>query len=264
MRFKDQSTIVTGGASGIGAALAKALAAEGARVAVADLNGPGAEAVAEEIGGLGLRCDVRDRDQIAALIAAAEAAHGPVDLMCSNAGIANGVDTGFANAAGADPAEWQAAWEVNVMAHVHAAALLVPAMKARGRGHFLHTISAAGLLSQIGSATYSTTKHAAVGFAENLAISHHSSGIRVSILCPQGVDTPMLDGMGGGGREGPQAGDGLLSAEAVAQAALDGVAEERFLILPHAQVAEYMQRKVADYGRWITGMAKLQDRLYGV
>jgi len=264
MRFRDQSTIVTGGASGIGAALARALAAEGAKVAVADINGEGAQKVAAEIGGIAMTCDVRDRGRIAELIAAAEAAHGPVDLMCSNAGIANGVDTSFANAAGADPAAWQMAWEVNVMAHVHAAAILVPKMKARGSGHFLHTVSAAGLLSQIASATYSTTKHAAVGFAETLAISHYSSGIRVSILCPQGVDTPMLDGMGNVGREGPQAGDGLLSAEAVAREALDGVAEGRFLILPHAEVAEYMQRKVADYGRWIGGMAKLQNRLYGV
>lgn len=264
MRFKDQSVIVTGGASGIGAALARALAAEGARVAVADLNADGAEAVAADIGGIARRCDVRDRDQIADLIATAEAAHGPVELMCSNAGIANGVDTGFANAAGADPAEWQAAWEVNVMAHVHAAALLLPGMIARGGGRFLHTVSAAGLLSQIGSATYSTTKHAAVGFAENLAISHYSRGIRVSILCPQGVDTPMLDGMGGGGREGPQAGDGLMTAEAVAAAALDGMAEDRFLILPHEQVAGYMAAKVGNYDRWIGGMAKLQKRLYDV
>ncbi|MGR3322713.1 MAG: SDR family oxidoreductase [Pseudooceanicola sp.] len=264
MRFQNKSAVVTGGASGIGAALARALAAEGARVAVADLNAAGAEAVAQEIGGLAVPTDVRDRAAIAALIDAAEDAHGPVDLMCSNAGIANGVDTTFANAAGADPAEWQRAWEVNVMAHIHAAAILVPKMRARGAGHFLHTVSAAGLLSQIGSAPYSTTKHAAVGFAENLAISHYSAGIRVSILCPQGVDTPMLDGMGEGGRDGPQAGDGLISAKDCAAAALDGVAEGRFLILPHPQVLDYMQRKVGDYDRWIAGMAKLQNRLYSV
>ncbi len=264
MRFKDQSAIVTGGASGIGAALARALAAEGARVTVADLNADGAEAVAAEIGGLAIPTDVRDRAAIAELIAASEATHGPVDVMCSNAGIANGVDTTFANAAGADPAEWQKAWEVNVMAHIHAAAVLVPRMIERGGGHFLHTVSAAGLLSQIGSAPYSTTKHAAIGFAENLAISHHSKGIRVSVLCPQGVDTPMLDGMGGGGREGPQAGDGLLSAEEVARVALDGMAEGKFLILPHEQVADYMRRKTADYDRWIGGMARLQEKLYGV
>ncbi|OWU85827.1 short-chain dehydrogenase [Oceanicola sp. 22II-s10i] len=264
MRFQDQSTIVTGGASGIGAALARALAAEGAKVAVADLNADGAKKVADEIGGIAVPTDVRSRDAIAALIAAAEAAHGPIDLMCSNAGIATGVDTTFTNAAGADPAEWQRAWEVNVMAHVHAAANLVPQMIARGGGRFLHTVSAAGLLNQIGSAIYGTTKHAAVGFAENLAISHYSAGIRVSILCPQGVDTPMLDGMGGDGRNGPQAGDGLISAADCAAAALDGVAEGRFVILPHPQVADYMQRKTADYDRWIAGMAKFQNRLYSV
>ena len=264
MRFTDTSAIVTGGASGIGAALARALAGEGARVTVADLNIDGAAAVARDIDGLAVQTDVRDRAAIAALISAHEARHGPTTLMCSNAGIANGVDTGFTNTAGADPSEWQKAWEVNVMAHVHAAALLLPGMIDRGRGYFLHTASAAGLLSQIGSAPYSTTKHAAVGFAENLAISHRSAGIRVSILCPQGVDTPMLGGMGSGGREGPQAGDGLLSAAEVAAAALDGIAAEQFLILPHPQVAEYMRNKVADYGRWIGGMAKLQRRLYDV
>jgi len=273
MRFEGTSAIVTGAASGIGAALARALAAEGAKVVLGDLNLDGARAVAAETGGLALRCDVRDRSQIAALIEAAEARNGPVTLMCSNAGIANGVDTSFTNAAGADPADWQAAWEVNVMAHIHAAALLLPGMIARGGGRFLHTISAAGLLSQIASASYSTTKHAAVGFAENLAISHHHQGIRVSILCPQGVDTPMLDGMNGdtatrqsgrdAGRSGPQAGDGLLSPAEVAAAALDGLAEERFLILPHPQVRDYMARKTADTDRWITGMARLQAKLYG-
>ena len=262
MRHTTTSAIVTGGASGIGAALARELAAEGARVAVADLNADGARAVADEIGGLAIPTDVRDRDAIAALIEQAEQAHGPTTLMCSNAGIANGVDTTFANAAGADPAEWQKAWEVNVMAHVHAANILVPAMIERGGGQFLHTVSAAGLLSQIGSAIYSTTKHAAVGFAENLAISHRAAGIRVSILCPQGVDTPMLGGMGGAGRSGPQAGDGLISAEDCAAAALDGLADGRFCILPHPQVADYVQGKAASYDRWIGGMAKLQGRLY--
>lgn len=264
MRFQQTSAIVTGGASGIGAALARALAAEGASVTVADRDLDGAARVAQEIGGHAILTDVRDRSAIAAMIAAHEDRFGPVTLMCSNAGIANGVDTTFANAAGTDPAEWQKAWEVNVMAHVHAAALLLPGMIARGQGYFLHTASAAGLLSQIGSAPYSTTKHAAIGFAENLAISHRSAGIRVSILCPQGVDTPMLGGMDSSGRAGPQAGDGLLSPEEVAAAALDGIAAEQFLILPHPQVAEYMRNKVGDYGRWIGGMAKLQKRLYDV
>ena len=256
MDITGKIAIVTGGGQGIGAALAQALHQAGAKhVCVSDLNGDNAKQVAQSIGGTGLMVDVRDADQITAMIEQIETDHGPVDLMCSNAGIANGFDPDIANAAGASPQEWQLAWEVNVMAHIHAANILFPRMIARGGGHFLHTVSAAGLWTQIGSATYSTTKHAAVGFAENLAISHRDQGIRVSILCPQGVATPMLSGIGG---DGPQAGDGVLTAEAVAQSALDGIRNQDFLILPHPQVQAYIEAKAANYNRWIGGMAKFQ------
>ena len=236
----------------------KRFAAEGTRaVVVADLDIDAAEEVARAFNGTAVRCDVGAEADIRALIDRTERDLGPIDLFCSNAGIAPGFDPLARNAGGAEDEHWMRAWAVNVMAHVWAARTLVPRMQERGGGYFLQTISAAGLLSQVGSAVYSTTKHAAVGFAENLAISHRAQGIRVSILCPQGVDTPMLRAL----PAGPQRDDGVLSAEAVAEATVQGLRREDFLILPHPQVADYMRAKAGNYDRWIGGMAKLQARL---
>jgi NAD(P)-dependent dehydrogenase (short-subunit alcohol dehydrogenase family) len=245
MQVKDKVVIVTGAASGIGRALAKRFSREGARaIVVADLDEEGASAVAADIGGIGIRCDVSVEADIQAVVKRTQAAHGHIDLMCSNAGIFYG-DGPEGMATSLDNPRWQRMWQVNLMAHVYAARAVLPAMIARGEGYLLQTASAAGLLSQIGDAAYSTTKHAAIGFAESLAITHGDQGIKVSVLCPQGVDTPMLAGLG----HSPQAADGLLSPEVVADAVIEGLVAERFLILPHPQVLTYMQRKVSDYDR---------------
>jgi NAD(P)-dependent dehydrogenase (short-subunit alcohol dehydrogenase family) len=256
MKAEGQVVVVTGGAGGIGRALAERFQRDGAKiVVVADIDRAGAEVVAKGIGGFASRCDVGNESEMAALIDETERRLGPIGLFCSNAGIAAGFDL-KADIASASNETWARSWAVNVMSHVYAARILVPRMKARGGGYFLITVSAAGLLSQIGSAIYSTTKHAAVGFAESLAIAHRADNIRVSILCPQGVDTAMLRGL----PRGPQSSDGVLSAEKVADAASAGLERESFLILPHPEVETYMRRKTENYDRWIAGMAKLLTR----
>ncbi len=242
--------IVTGGASGIGRALCRRFAAEGARgVVVADLDADGATTVAEEIGGLPVSTNVGVEADIVKLVSQAEDRYGPIDLFCSNAGIAvgGGVD--------APDADWQRIWEVNVMAHVYAARAVLPQMLARGEGYLLQTVSAAGLLTTIGSAPYSVTKHGALALAEWLAITHGDAGIKVSALCPQGVRTNML--ASGGSFLDPTA----LEPEQVADVVIAGLAEERFLILPHPEVAEYFNRKATDYDRWLHGMRRLQARV---
>jgi NAD(P)-dependent dehydrogenase (short-subunit alcohol dehydrogenase family) len=255
MELSEKVVVVTGGASGIGRALARRFAAEGARgVVVADLDGVGAQAVADEIGGLGVACDVGSDQQIGDLIETAIDAYGPIDLFCANAGVAVGTDEQ------APDAEWELAFAVNVRAHVYAARALVPAWLERGEGYFLSTASAAGLLTQIGSAPYAVTKHAAVAFAEWLSITYGDRGIRVSCLCPMGVRTPMTEGDDLATAIVATAGD-MLDPEDVAATVVDGLRAERFLILPHPEVMTFLQRRTDDHERWLAGMRRLQARV---
>jgi NAD(P)-dependent dehydrogenase (short-subunit alcohol dehydrogenase family) len=254
MNVQGKVIVITGAASGIGKALAERFHREGPEALVlADLNAEGVRAVAQAVGGIGMGCNVTNEGDVLAVARAAEERFGRVDLFCSNAGVSVR-DADLDNAASTGNDGWALGWGVNVMAHVYAARACLPGMIARGDGYFLNTVSAAGLLSQIGSAIYSTTKHAAVGFAESLAITQRHNGVRVSILCPQAVDTPML-----GGARGSQSVDGVLSVEAVADSVVEGLAAETFLILPHPQVVTYMQRKSGDYDRWLRGMVRLRD-----
>lgn len=254
MKLQDKVVVVTGGADGIGAALCRRFAEEGARgVVVADVNYDGAARVAEEIKGLAVATDVSVEADIIRLVEEATEAFGAIDLFCSNAGI-------FGTAGGIDVPNdvWQRIWEVNVMGHIYAARAVLPGMLARGGGYLLQTASAAGLLAQIGCAPYSVTKHAAVAFAEWLSITYADSGIKVSCLCPQGVRTKML--LGEDGTRESFLLESALTTQEVAQAVVEGLNEERFLILPHPEVAEYFRRKATDYERWLRGMRRLQAR----
>ncbi len=257
MELTDKVAVVTGGANGIGRALAQRFGAEGARaVVVADVDGSAAEAVAAELRKAGtsadaVHTDVSSEADIIDLIEGTVDRHGPIDLFCSNAGIGAGGGPEAPNQ------EWQRIWDINLMAHVWAARRLLPDMLARGEGYFLQTASAAGLLTQLGSAPYSVTKHAAVAFAEWLSITYADRGIKVSCLCPQGVRTNML-GQGGG-----FLGPGALEPEVVAECVVDGLRDERFLILPHPEVAEYFRRRGDDHERWLGGMRRMQARVFG-
>jgi NAD(P)-dependent dehydrogenase (short-subunit alcohol dehydrogenase family) len=251
VNLKDKVVIVTGGANGIGAALCRRFAAEGARaVVVADLDARAARLVADEIGGLAIPTDVAREADVQRLVDDTTARFGRIDLFCSNAGIA--VDGGEETI----DSEWQRCWDVNVMAHVLAARAVVPGMLARGGGYLLQTVSAAGLLTHIHSATYAVTKHAALAFAEWLSMTYGDRAITVSALCPQGVRTDMLRRAASGGRTFLL--DSALDPDQVADAVVRGLAEERFLILPHPEVAEYFRRKASDYDRWLGGMRKLR------
>jgi NAD(P)-dependent dehydrogenase (short-subunit alcohol dehydrogenase family) len=248
MEIDNRIVVITGAASGIGRALAQKFHEAGARTIVcADIDGDGARTVATAVSGVSFRTDVSREADMQALVDEVETQIGPIDLFCSNAGIGIGGGVEASNEA------WQKIWDVNVMAHVWAARHVLPRMIARGEGYLLNTASAAGLLTQIGAAPYAVTKHAAVGLAEWLAITHGDAGIKVSLLCPQAVRTAMT----AGAETSIASIDGMIEPEAVAQACLGAIAEERFLVLPHPEVEEYMRRKTADYDRWLGGMRKL-------
>jgi NAD(P)-dependent dehydrogenase (short-subunit alcohol dehydrogenase family) len=259
MQVNGAVCVVTGAANGIGAALAQRFCKEGAAaVIVVDRDAQRIQAVAETISGRAFVVDVRDEKQIAEMVHQVIRDFGGIDLFCSNAGIiaADG-EPWWATSSPNDV--WQAMWEIHVMAHVYAARACLPHMLERGSGYFLNTVSAAGLLNQAGTAAYATTKHAAIGFAESLAITHGDDGIKVSCLCPQAVNTDMIAGVENGGMAGV---DGVLSTEQVADEVIKGLASERFLILPHDMVESYWQRKTQDYDRWLGGMRKL-SRMFG-
>ncbi len=254
MELSEKVVVVTGGASGIGKALAWRFSEEGARVVVADLRG--AEAAASELGALGVDADVSDEAQVVALIDRVEREVGPVDLFAANAGVGGGTMLdGF-----------ESALAVNVMQHVYGARRLLPGWLERGDGYFLSTASAAGLLTQIGSAAYSVSKHGAVAFAEWLSVTYGDQGVKVSVLCPMGVNTPMLTA---GDEQAEQAAavvgtaGAIIEPEQVADAVVEALREERFLVLPHPEVLEFFRRKAADYERWIAGMRRLQAAVTG-
>jgi NAD(P)-dependent dehydrogenase (short-subunit alcohol dehydrogenase family) len=251
MKIKDKVCVVTGAGRGIGEAIARRFAREGAKgVVVADRASSELEEVAKDIGGLAVACDVAHEPDIRQLIAAAETRFGPIDIFFSNAGIGRG---GHEDATDKD---WAESWAIHVMAHVYAARALVPKMLERGGGYLLNTASAAGLLASMGSAPYGVTKHAAVALAEHLSIQYGDRGIRVSVLCPQAVDTPMLRAAG----TTAASVDGVMRTDAVAETVVQAMDAETFLILTHPQVLEYMKRKAGDHDRWLKGMRRLRDK----
>lgn len=258
MNLAGQVVVVTGGASGIGRALAERIAREGARgIVVADLDGAAAGAVAQRIGAsaLAVGCDATVEDDVRALIERVEDVFGPVGAFFANAGVAAGSDEQTPDAL------WERAFAVNLRSHVIAARLLVPGWLERGGGCFVATASAAGLLTQIGVAPYAVSKHAAVAFAEWLAVTYGDRGIHVSCVCPMGVDTPMLtDAMEAVGADSVRRAGEIIAPADVAEAVVQGLADERFLILPHSEVLEFVRRKAADHDRWIAGMQRLRRR----
>jgi NAD(P)-dependent dehydrogenase (short-subunit alcohol dehydrogenase family) len=258
MDVRGAVVVVTGGASGIGAAMARRFAAEGAEaVVVADLTEDGAQMVADEIGGIAERLDVSDAAAVSGLVARTLDRFGRIDLFCSNAGIATGVELD-------DPDDlFHRAFEINTMSHVYAARAVVPSMLERGSGYLLNTASAAGLLTSPGDAPYTVSKHAAVAFAEWLAVTYGGRGVGVSVLCPLGVSTPLLMdplAAGNAGAQAVAASGTIITAEQVADAVIQGLAAERFLILPHPEVGTFWAQKASDPDRWLAGVRRLINR----
>ena len=255
MQIKGKVVVVTGGASGIGKSLCERFAQEGASaVVVSDINQAGIDQTVADISAstqaLGVKTDVGNAEEVNELVAKTLDQFDHIDLFCSNAGI---FTAGGENVSTED---WQTIWDINVMSHIFAARAVLPGMLARGEGYLLNTSSAAGLLSQVGSAPYSVTKHAAIGFAEWLSISYGNKGIKVSVLCPQAVRTAMTAG-GDGGVAGL---DGMLEPEKLADTVIETLEKERFLVLPHPEVLTYMRRKTDDYDRWLGGMRRLHEK----
>jgi len=253
MKIEGKTAVITGAASGIGRALARRFKAEGAKaIAVADIQDAPLQEVADEIGGLGVVTDVAKESDIQQLVAKTEEQYGPIDIFCSNAGIAR-----YGGEESPD-AEWDLNWQIHVMAHVYAARAVAPKMAARGSGYLVNTASAAGLLTHIHSATYSVTKHGAVALAEYLSITYGSRGVHVSVLCPQAVRTAMTEGH----EESIASVDGMIEPEQLADSVVETMDREEFLIIPHQQVLDYMRRKTSDYDRWLKGMRRMKDH-YG-
>ena len=265
MKLEGRTIVITGAARGIGRALATRFAAERPRgLVLADLpvHTAALDALAAElavgahghapVAALAVPADVGVEAEVRALVAAADARFGHVDVFCSNAGL---IRDGGAETSDAD---WQLNWQVHVMAHVYAARALVPGMRARGEGYLMNTASAAGLLTSLPSATYAVTKHATIAFAEWLSVQHGAAGVRVSVLCPQAVDTPMIQGRAGAAAA---ANDGVISPAELAECVVAGIDAEQFLILPHPQVLDYFRRKAQDYDRWLGGMRRFAERL---
>ncbi len=252
MKIKGKVTIITGAASGIGLSLARRFRKEEAgTIVVCDIDEARIHEVADEINGIPVVCDVTDFDGIKKIANDTEMQFGGIDLFCSNAGIL--VDGGL----NTSKKVWTKVMDINLMAHIYAAEACLPGMISRGRGYFLNTVSAAGLLTEINSLSYSVSKHAAMGFAEWIAIMYGSLGIGVTVLCPQAVQTPMIDNREKGGVAGV---DGVLMPDDVADCAMSALEEERFLALPHPEVKAYHEKKAVDYDRWITGMQKLKEK----